>query len=134
MEDQYPGLWHSWFTEQVVAVGWPPPRWSLQTPSKDSAWDLARRRLLRIKPGDRIVVQLKNWRIGRLGTVLNLKIEDDQWNPTVPRQKGDVGEMGRRLEVCWDLTTGPLGPQFAIQLPPEARLATNGERDVERGV
>ncbi|MHB1936705.1 MAG: endonuclease NucS domain-containing protein [Acidobacteriaceae bacterium] len=121
MEDEYPGLWHTWFTEQVVAVGWWPPKWGLRTPTEDSAWDLARRCLLKVKPEDRIVVQLKNWRIGRIGTVLKLKISDDQWNPTVPRQKGNVGEMGRRLEVHWDLTTGPLAPQFAIQLPPEGR-------------
>ena len=25
MEDSYPGLWHTWFREQIVAVGWPPP-------------------------------------------------------------------------------------------------------------
>ncbi len=120
MEDEYPGLWHTWFTEQVVAVGWWPPKWGLQTPTEDRAWDLARRCLLKVKPEDRIVVQLKNWRIGRMGTVLKLKIRDDQWDPTVPRQKGNVGEMGRRLEVHWDLTTGPLAPQFAIQLPPAA--------------
>lgn len=121
MEDHYPGLWHTWFTEQLVGVGWPPPRWGLRTPTRDKAWDMARRCLLRIRPGDRVVVQLKNWRVGRIGTVLNLKINDDQWNPTVPPQEGDVGEMGRCLEVRWDLKTGPLGPQFAIQLPHDAR-------------
>src|SRR5947209_15183992 len=72
MEDHYPGLWHTWFTEQVVGVGWPPPRWGLRTPTRDKAWDMARRCLLRIRPGDRVVVQLKNWRVGRIGTVLSL--------------------------------------------------------------
>lgn len=123
MEDKYPGLWHTWFTEQVVAVGWWPPRWSLQSQSKyeRDAWNMARRCLMRIKPEDRIVVQLKDWRIGRIGTVLKLKIKDEEWNPTVPAQKGDFGEQGRRIEVRWDLMTGPLGPQSAIQLPVEAR-------------
>ncbi len=121
MEDKYPGLWHTWFTEQVVAVGWPPPDWGLLTPTNDRAWNTARRTLLKIKPDDRIVVQLKHWRIGRLGYVLKLKIKDNEWNPAVPPQKGDAGEMGRRLEVHWDLMTGPLAPQFAIHLPPEAR-------------
>src|SRR5207253_3099525 len=121
MEDKYPGLWHTWFTEQVVAVGWPPPKFGLQTPTGDTAWQKARRRLMRIKPNDRIVVQLKNWRIGRIGTVLGLKITDNEWTPTVPPQGGDVGEMGRRIEVRWDLSTGPLTPNFAIQLPSEAQ-------------
>jgi hypothetical protein len=123
MEDKYPGLWHTWFKEQVVAVGWPPPRWKLESQSKHkrAAWNLARRSLLRMMSGDRIVVQLKDWRIGRIGTVLELKIEDEEWNPTVPAQGGDCGEQGRRIEVRWDLTTGPLGPESAIRLPVEAR-------------
>ena len=29
--------------------------------------------------------------------------------------------MGRCVDVRWDLATGPLGPQFAIELPPEVR-------------
>ncbi len=29
--------------------------------------------------------------------------------------------MGRRIEVRWELMTGPLAPQFAIHLPSEAR-------------
>lgn len=82
---------------------------------------MARNCLLKIKPEDQIVVQLKDWRIGRIGTVLRLRITDDEWNPTVPRQEGDEGEMGRRIEVRWDLTTGPLAPQFAIQLPADVR-------------
>jgi hypothetical protein len=53
--------------------------------------------------------------------VLKLKIKDEEWNPTVPPQKEDCGEQGRRIEVRWDLTTGPLGPQSAIQLPVDAR-------------
>lgn len=121
MEDEYPGLWHTWFREQVVAVGWAPPKFRLDAPTKDRAWRMARTRLLKVKPGDEIVVQLKDWRIGRIGTVLGLRIKDVEWNPTVPRQKGNNGEMGRRLDVRWDLTTGRLGAGFAVQLPPNAR-------------
>jgi hypothetical protein len=121
MEDKYPGLWHTWFTEQVAAIGWAPPEFGLQKSTGDSAWRRARNCLLRIEPDDQIVVQLKDWRIGRIGTVLRLRITDDEWDPTVPRQEGDEGEMGRRIEVRWDLTTGPLAPQFAIQLPADVR-------------
>ncbi len=120
MENKYPGLWQTWFTEQVVAVGWPPPDWGLRTPTDTSGWEWARGSLLKIKPEDQIIVQLSHWRVGRIGTVLKLKIEDDEWNPTVPPKEGDAGEMGRRLEVHWDLRTGPLAPQYVIQLPPEA--------------
>lgn len=120
MEDKYPGLWHTWFREQVAAVGWGPGDFGLDKPTTDTAWQLARGCLKRVNPGDRVVVQLKNWRVGRVGTVLAVKIRDDEWNPSVPPQEGDEGEMGRRLEVRWDMSTGPLAPQFAVHLPPEA--------------
>jgi endonuclease NucS-like protein len=123
MEDKYPGLWHTWFSEQVVAVGWWPPRWSLESQSKyeRAAWNLARHCLKKMTSGDRIAVQLKDWRIGRIGTILRLRIRDEEWTPTVPSQNGDKGEMGRRIEVRWDLAKGPLTPDSAIQLPVEAR-------------
>ena len=65
--------------------------------------------------------QLKNWRIGRIGTVVKKSIEDADWNPSVPPQAGDSGEMGRRVQVRWDLTTGRLTPDFVVELPPKAR-------------
>ncbi len=122
MEDKYPGLLHTWFTEQVVAVGWPPPKWGLKTPTKDSAWKKARNCLIKIKRDDRVVVQLRNWRVGRIGTVLQSRIADDHWKPTVPpHQKLPFGEMGRRIDVRWDLTIGRPTPEFAIHLPYDAR-------------
>jgi hypothetical protein len=120
MEDEYPGLWHTWFREQIVAVGWPPDDYGLRTSTKVRAWSDARRHLIQIAPGDKVVVQLKNWRVGRIGTVLNKQIEDIEWSPTVPPQGGDLGEMGRRVQVRWDLTTGPLTPTYIVELPPEA--------------
>lgn len=121
MENEYPGLWHTWFREQIVAVGWPPDDFGLHEPTDTSAWAEARRCLLQVSPGDKVVVQLRNWRIGRVGTVLSKQIEDREWNPTVPPQSGDLGEMGRRIQVRWDLTTGPLSPTFVVELPPDAR-------------
>lgn len=121
MENEYPGLWHSWFTEQIFAVGWPPPEFGLRTPTNDSAWSTARKYLMQVNPGDKVIVQLKNWRVGRIGTVLNKQIEDEDWNPTVPPQGGDAGEMGRRVQVRWDLTIGRLTPNFVVELPPEVR-------------
>jgi hypothetical protein len=121
MEDEYPGLWHTWFREQVVAVGWPPDDYGLSTTTKVRAWSDARRYLMQIKPNDKVIVQLKNWRVGRIGTVLSKQIEDSEWNPSVPPQAGDLGEMGRRLQVRWDLTTGPLTPTYVVELPPDVR-------------
>jgi Endonuclease NucS len=121
MENEYPGLWHTWFKEQIVAVGWPPDNFGLRTETKERSWSAARRYLIQIDPGDKVVVQLKNWRVGRIGTVLSKQIEDNEWNPSVPPQSGDLGEMGRRVQVRWDLTTGPLAPSFLVELPPAAR-------------
>ena len=53
--------------------------------------------------------------------MLDKQIEDGDWNPSVPIQEGDSGEMGRRVQVQWDLTTGRLTPDFVVELPPEAR-------------
>jgi hypothetical protein len=119
MENEYPGLWHTWFREQIVAVGWPPDDYGLHTPTNERAWSDARRYLIQINPGDKVIVQLRNWRVGRIGTVLSKQIEDNEWNPSVPPQGGDSGEMGRRVQVRWDLTTGSLTPSFVVELPPE---------------
>ena len=121
MEKEYPGLWHTWFKEQIVAIGWPPDNFGLRKPTEDHAWSRARACLTQIEPGDRVVVQLKNWRVGRIGMALSKQIEDQEWSPSVPRQAGDMGEMGRRVQMRWDLTTGPLTPNFVVELPPEAR-------------
>jgi hypothetical protein len=116
MENEYPGLWHTWFREQIVGVGWPPDNFGLQTPTNVRAWSDARRCLMQINPGDRVIVQLRNWRVGRIGMVLSKEIDDEDWNPSVPPQGGDMGEMGRRVQVRWDLTTGPLTPSFVVRL------------------
>jgi hypothetical protein len=121
MEDDYPGLWHTWFREQVVAVGWPPAEFGLHTANAPHDWSLARRYLQQVSAGDKVIVQLKNWRVGRIGTVLSKQIEDAEWSPSVPKQGGDAGEMGRRVQVRWELTRGRLTPDFVVELPPEAR-------------
>jgi hypothetical protein len=121
MEVEYPGLWHTWFREQMVAVGWSPDNYGLRTATDTRAWSDARRSLLQVSRGDKVVVQLRHWRIGRIGTVLSKQIEDSEWNPSVPPQGQDMGEMGRRIQVRWDLATGPLTPSYIVELPPEAR-------------
>jgi hypothetical protein len=121
MEDKYPGLWQTWFTEQIVAVGWPPLTWKLHGKNPSPDWRRARRHLMAVAVGDKVIVQLKNWRVGRVGTVLEKRIEDSEWKPSVPAQSGDNGEMGRRISVRWDLTSGRLTPDYVVELPEDAR-------------
>jgi hypothetical protein len=101
--------------------GMAPEHHGLRTSTKWQSWANARRCLIQIKTGDKVVVQLKHWRVGRIGTVLSKQIEDTQWKPTVPPQGGDQGEMGRRVQVRWDLTTGHLAPNFVVELPSTVR-------------
>jgi hypothetical protein len=121
MEAQYPGLWQTWFLQQTVAIGWPPPHFNLEGPTGDSAWAAARRAAGRVNPGDRIIVQLSESRVGRIGTVTQVRISDVDWNPTVPVDaKHPEGEMGRRIDVRWDLHVGPVSPSAVAKLPVEA--------------
>jgi hypothetical protein len=123
MEDDYPGLWQTWFLQQTVAIGWPTPHFSLEGPTGDRSWAAARAAASQVRIGDRIVVQLSNSRVGRIGTVTQVKIEDVHWNPTVPvDKKNPEGEMGRRIEVRWDLQVGPVSPSAVARLPVEARF------------
>jgi hypothetical protein len=131
MEDSYPGLWHTWFTRQVAAVGWA-ARWgfSLRSTGKaqNRAWTQAKAYLLDMEPGDRLVVQLRSHRVGRIGTITDLKIEDRDWNPTVPGTKDEPdGEQGRLIHVRWDLSFGPLTPNMVVSLPEHARFGKGSE-------
>ena len=79
------------------------------------------------KIGDYIIVSLRGHRVGRLGEVTGKAIEDADWSPLVPRTKDEPdGEMGRRIFVRWDLTTGPDNRDEIVLLPEEARF-TSGE-------
>jgi hypothetical protein len=124
MADKYPGLWQTWFIQQTVAIGWPPPHWKLIGGSRDLAgWAKARAAAVRVKVGDSIIVQLSRGHVGRIGTVTAIRIADHEWKPTVP-EDGEYpqGEMGRRFEVRWDLSTGPVAPSAIAKLPEDARF------------
>lgn len=123
MEDQYPGLWQTWFLQQTVAVGWPTSHYSLNGPTEDGGWSAARAAAAQVQVGDRIIVQLSDSRVGRMGSVTAVKIDDSDWNPTVPIDKEHPeGEMGRRIEVRWDLQVGPISPSAVARLPVSARF------------
>ncbi len=125
MEDSYPGLWHTWYRQQVVAVGWPPGlRYFLEGKGRnEKGWNIARSCLTEIRPGDKVVVALQGSRVGRVGEVVRVKVTDDEWNPTVPPGPGLLnGEQGRQIEVRWEFTNAPLAPDVVVHLPKEARL------------
>jgi hypothetical protein len=125
MEQRYHGLWQRWFKHQCVAVGWP-AAWGFRMngKAKNRGWAVARRALKRIQDGDWIIVQLKNHRVGRIGQVVNKEIKDDQWNPLVLPTKADpVGEMGRRVNVRWNMSIGPFDPAMVVKLPESKRLS-----------
>lgn len=124
MEEWKTGLWQRWFKHQCVAVGWPPGEgWSLSGGPTDVGWEAARNALKQISKGDRILVQLKHSRVGRIGEVVRKHIADSAWDPLVPKSKTlPTGQMGRRIIVRWDLTVGPPDAEMVVELPPRRRL------------
>jgi hypothetical protein len=125
MEDRFPGLWQTWFLEQTAAIGWPPNKYSIDARKKENDWRLASQIARRVQVGDKIIVQLSNHHVGRIGTVIAAHIEDDEWKETVPETKYlRQGEMGRRFDVRWDLTVGqiPISPSAIAKLPESARF------------
>ena len=127
-ERDYPGMWRRWFMNQCVAVGWK-ASWGFQlrgTTGGGQGWKQARRALDQIAQGDKIIVQLHNHRIARAGEVTGKAIEDNDWDPLVPRTKIEPeGEMGRRVFVRWDLTAGPSNMDLVVQVPEEKRFPPN---------
>lgn len=122
MENQFPGMWQRWFKHQCVAVGWYSGKgFKLHVQSEgDGNWSQARNALKNIQPGYFVVALLQGHRVGRLGEVTGKAIEDSDWNPLVPPDlEMPDGEMGRRIFVRWDLTTGPENPDLVVKLPPD---------------
>src|SRR2546425_8688001 len=126
MEDEFPGLWHRLYRHQCVAVGWPPPRWKLNGKTKDRGLARVRNALSRMAVGDYVVAALKGNRVGRLGQVTALAVNDNEWAPLVPKSKDlPVGQMGRRIQVRWDLACGPTDRDLIVSLPEGSRLAVS---------
>lgn len=126
MEGTFPGMWQRWFLNQCVGIGWPPMHgYSLNGASKHSGWNYARKAMKEAQVGDRIVVTLHGNRVGRIGTITAKAIEDDEWEPLVPKSRDlPNGEMGRRLLVRWDLTIGPDSRDMVVELPAKCRISS----------
>ena len=131
MEDKYPGMWQRWFKEQCVAVGWA-NAWGYSLDGKTEGgrgWSIARNSIKKMAIGDYVIVALKNNRVGRIGQITGKAIGDNEWDPLVPRNPDmPDGEMGRRILVRWELTTGPDNQDLVVQLPKGDRFAVNGNR------
>ncbi len=123
-ENDYPGMWQRWFINQCVAVGWPPGwGYQLDVQHANRDWNTARKALLRMKIGDRVAVALRKLRVGRIGEITGKAVRDDEWNPLVPVGTDiEYGEMGRRILVRWDLTTGPENFDLVVRLPRELNV------------
>ena len=125
-EDKHPGMWQRWLKNQCVAVGWADV-WGYHlndSPKRyknDRGWLRVRRCLNEIQVGDYVLVSLQGNRIGRLGEVTELAIDD--WKPLVPpSRKRRHGGIGRRILVRWDTTVGPDNRDFVVKLPENVRL------------
>jgi hypothetical protein len=124
MEDYYPGLWQRWFKNQCVAVGWcSKSGYKLNGGTTDKAWSEVRNALRLISRGDRILVQLKGNRVGRIGEVVGKQVRDNEWDPLVPQTQTEPdGDMGRRVIVRWDLNAGPSDAEMVVKLPASSYL------------
>jgi len=128
-ENIYPGMWQRWFRNQCAAVGWA-SKWGFRLNEQTKGargWSAARKAIKNMAIGDLVVVALHGHRIGRLGEITGKAIGDDEWKLLVPPgpQLPD-GEMGRRILLRWDLTTGPDDRDLVVQIPPE-KVFTSGE-------
>lgn len=85
-----------------------------------------RNALSRIAVGNYVIAALKGNRVARLGQVTALAVNDDQWDPLVPKSKDfPVGQMGRPIQVRWDLACGPSDRDLIVALPESSRLAVS---------
>jgi hypothetical protein len=77
--------------------------------------------------GDHVVVALQGHRVGRLGQITAMHAADGEWDPLVPRSRHlQDGEMGRRIHVRWELSTGPDDRDLVVALPDGTHF-TRGE-------
>ncbi len=125
-EDWYHGMWRRWYKNQCVAVGYPPYcGYHLEGDGPNSGWSYTRNRLMEMEIDDDIVVALPYNRVGRIGKITRMNFGDNDWDPLVPPGPGYGGEMGRRVQVRWDLTVGPDNPDLVVQLPEECHFVGN---------
>jgi hypothetical protein len=122
MEDNFPGLWKLWFKNQCVTDGHSPEGGFLMVGGRRKRardWIVARNALKEMQNGDLIVVALPGCRIGRIGKVLDMRVEDKGWDHLIDGDPDDWknGYMGRRIFVHWELENAPDSADLVVQLP-----------------
>jgi hypothetical protein len=130
--NHHPGQWQSWYRNQCCAVGWHPSGWKdvrgdgwsfdpgVRSDSK--AWSAARNAMHGMRARDMVVAMLPGGRVGRIGEIIRVEADDEQWDPIVPpSSKIPFGENGRRIQVRWELGIGPSDPGTVVQLPDGMR-------------
>lgn len=128
METRFPGLWHRLYRHQCVAFGWPPSenRFNQKTKGEEPGLTRVRNAVHRMAVGDYVIAALKGNRVARLGEITGFAVKDEEWNPLVPISKHlPIGQMGRRIQVRWDLACGPTDQDRIVSLPEGSRLAVS---------
>jgi hypothetical protein len=126
-EDEYPGLWRLWFTNQCVAVNFPPSYWTAR--GGKAHWRRMKKLMEQIRPGHMVVAALPERRVGRLGVVVSVEI--NQWYPLVlESDEWDEGEFGQRVLVRWDLLNSPDNVDLVVKLPEDFTLNPYESRHV----
>jgi hypothetical protein len=112
------GLWKKWLAENCVAIGWPPDKYQMRGPTTESGWELARKRVEQVVPGDVVIPYLRDYTFGIPGTVIRVAAEDSDWQPTVAAGNDtdypDEATLGRRIEVKWFEEGVPSFDQVAL--------------------
>jgi len=119
------GVWHRWFSEQCVAVGWAPSEWSMTGHSDHPGWTRVRNWLKSLQAGNRIIPYSRDSLVGPVGTVVRADVGDASWKPTVAAGAYEKNlsepELGRRILVAWETKNMP--PAGAVaQIPAGSGL------------
>lgn len=98
--------------------------WSMDSsqPCLSAEWKKMRNSLAAMRPGDIVVAMLPDARVGRIGEIVRMEIEDHQWSPIIQRKAAmPFGENGRRILVRWNLVLGPENFDTVTRLPKGLR-------------
>jgi hypothetical protein len=115
-------LWDRWYSEKCVAIGFSPPECTLDGPAPREGWSRARKQLKKIRVGDRVIPFPQNFRIGPVGKVTDIKVSDEEWDPTLKAEEAKSGKagFGRRITVEWEKDGMPLNGRLAT-VPKDLR-------------
>jgi RimJ/RimL family protein N-acetyltransferase len=119
------GIWHVWYRENCVAIGWPPSKYHPEGETDSAGWRWARDCMRKMQPGELVIPYLQQWRVGPVGVIKRVHLADEDWSPTVAKgdytQNPSEAELGRRIDVEWRSEGMPPDAMAAL-IPSEKRL------------